>query len=203
MNNKNIPTLLGTAVLIVIAITAGAFVWAYEKKQAPIDPAIRQQAIPKPAAQTNAKPSTPAPEKTATKTYAVEKYGFAFEFPETLEVAPKSTDDTIILNDPTSGHWMYEIKTSINADNLSLKDAFQKALKKFIAPENLTAAKAYEGTLHGHTVRKFSDKNYSDYGNAGVVLLNGKHIVEILGDDSTPENNARFEALLTSFKFAD
>ncbi len=33
MNNKKIPTCLGTVVLVVIAITAGAFVWVYEKGQ--------------------------------------------------------------------------------------------------------------------------------------------------------------------------
>jgi hypothetical protein len=33
MDNKKIPTCLGTAILVVIAITAGAFVWVYEKNQ--------------------------------------------------------------------------------------------------------------------------------------------------------------------------
>ena len=52
MNNKKIPTLIGTTVLIIIAITAGMFVWKYEENQGEIQTDVNVQRNQKP-------PSTP------------------------------------------------------------------------------------------------------------------------------------------------
>lgn len=92
MNNKKIPTLLGTIVIVVIAITAGMFVWQYEKNM-PAD--FAQLAVPvpvakspTPVAQTPTQPvatqpvqAIPSNVPAGWKNYKNDKQGIEFEYP--------------------------------------------------------------------------------------------------------------------------
>ena len=55
MDNKKIPTSIGAIVLVIIAITAGMFVWVYEKGQGwDTEMAVTQlRAAPRPVAKNN------------------------------------------------------------------------------------------------------------------------------------------------------
>ena len=65
MDNKKIPTHLGTIVIAIIAITAGMFVWQYEKNM-PVD--LAQSAVSVPVAK---KPTQPVATQSASTTPAV------------------------------------------------------------------------------------------------------------------------------------
>jgi len=53
MDNKKIPTHLGTAILVIIAITAGVFVWVYEKNQSLDAGALQTPVVQKKAVKSN------------------------------------------------------------------------------------------------------------------------------------------------------
>jgi hypothetical protein len=84
MSNKNIPTRLGAAILAIIALTAGAFVWTYEKGQDPI--ALQTpRAIPRttktPIAQEAQPTITDATIIPGWKKYTAADNSFSIEYP--------------------------------------------------------------------------------------------------------------------------
>ncbi len=93
MNNKNIPTLLGTAILVIIAITTGVFVWVYEKGQYPITVQILQ-----PTPKTSKPPVIQESQPTITdatiingwKKYTAADNSFSIEYPSEWRLEGRS-----------------------------------------------------------------------------------------------------------------
>lgn len=101
MDNRNIPTKLGTAILLVIAITVGAFVWVYEKEQGSIVADISIQSLQKKIQTDTVKDpqeTLPFPEMDQAEknrlteltkdwqTYRDEKYGYEFKYPQEYSI---------------------------------------------------------------------------------------------------------------------
>lgn len=115
MHNKHIPTCLGTTILVVIAITAGVFVWTYEKNQGPlaITPTQLPQQIKGSDTATQKFPKMNQTEKdrlaeisrltinsifseplTEWKSYSSEKYKYSFKYPSGLNQGTACMDTT-------------------------------------------------------------------------------------------------------------
>ncbi len=118
MDNKKIPTCLGTAILVVMAITAGAFVWVYEQNQGAIETdTIIQTTIKKDQKTDTGKetvantpqqfpemdPAEKARLAALTKdwqTYRDTEYGYEFKYPQNYFVVNKkgtSSPETLTI----------------------------------------------------------------------------------------------------------
>src|SRR5665647_1062054 len=104
MDNKKIPTSIGAIVLVIIAITAGMFVWTYEQKQETIGSDETIQMIFKKNQKTDTSKETRAdttqqfPEMSQEEkarlseltkdwqTYQDEEYGYEFKYPKGYSV---------------------------------------------------------------------------------------------------------------------
>lgn len=86
MDNKKIPTSIGAIILVIIAITAGMFVWVYEKGQNWGVVTMQPQIVQK---NSGAEKMTNEP-ISEWKTYQDKKYGFEFKYPKAFDV--KITD---------------------------------------------------------------------------------------------------------------
>lgn len=93
IDNKKNPTSIGTIVLVIIAVSAGVFVWAYEKEQNQDAVAETQVTLKKVVSdkQKNSDTEITLIEPVSEwKTYQDEKYGFEFKYPKSFDV--KFTD---------------------------------------------------------------------------------------------------------------
>lgn len=122
MDNKKIPTVAGTTVLAIIAITAIAFVWVYEKIQSWDTVTTQIQALPKTAIgndeQKNLDTETIVTEPIENwETYQDKKYGFEFRYPKSFSV--KITDHYSITNSSgeVAGFVVKKWKDSIIQEN--------------------------------------------------------------------------------------
>ncbi|MFZ2226651.1 MAG: hypothetical protein WA064_04285 [Candidatus Moraniibacteriota bacterium] len=102
MDNKKIPTHLGTIVIVIIAITAGAFVWQYEKNalvdfsqlvvSTPATKSPVQQSVTNQVSAAQPNNSIAVPENW--KAYTDSKFGFELRTPFVLKSYPDLDDPT-------------------------------------------------------------------------------------------------------------
>ncbi|MDQ5893345.1 MAG: hypothetical protein QG640_357 [Patescibacteria group bacterium] len=85
MNNKKIPTTAGAILLIMIAITVGIFVWAYEKGQDWGTVTIQPPVLNNGQKDSITEVALTEP-MSEWKTYSDEEFGFQFKYPETFNV---------------------------------------------------------------------------------------------------------------------
>lgn len=185
MHNK-ISTGAGAIVFVVIAITIGIFVWKYDETQQTTEQEKMTYAVKKPI---------------DGNVYRNRTYNFEFEVPPNLTITPDSTDSITTINDGKGGHWLYSVNSMINLNNLSLKDALSQILEKPQYKEKSVIVS--DTTLNNKPAKKFINKDAHDYGNVGIILLIGKNIVAITGDDSTPTLKKNFETFLETFRFTE
>jgi outer membrane lipoprotein-sorting protein len=199
MDNKKIPTWLGAVIIIIFAATAGAFVWKYEKNQEiakQLEETSDIKLIKMHTPQVNQK------NDSQTSEYVNKTFDFKFAYPNKLVITSRSNDTSIILSDKPEGHWIYNINTQANSQKLSLEDAFNQILAektKSVSDKKLINIASI--TVDGKLAKKYSIKNYTDYGNMGIVLISGENIISIFGDDSISPINSDLENILNSFKF--
>jgi len=128
-------------------------------------------------------------------TYTNSEYGFSFEYKSNLVIS-YSTGDHIVLAAGLGDHWVYSIIVEENLNNLSLDEA----LDSKVTSEDKTIS---DILLDGKSAKRYSINNYGDYGNAGVILLNGNYIIRISGDDYSNNSRINFSEFLSTFKFYD
>ncbi len=128
MNNKKIPTCLGTAILVVIAITAGAFVWVYEKNQGLITTDVTIQNMKKASKalslqeSTITAPSFPEMDLGDWQTYTDNKFGYTVKYPRGY-VVHKYLPPCTAKQDDTNG-------TNIIFKNASISNASEDVRDK-------------------------------------------------------------------------
>ncbi|MFA5994194.1 MAG: hypothetical protein WC823_04500 [Parcubacteria group bacterium] len=215
IDNKKIPTWLGTMIIIIFATTTGTVVWKIVinqgiTRQSQEVASIKQpvamekpQTTQKDAEQNNdtTNPTSPGSSKQVNK-YTNRTYGFEFEYPNKLITTSGSTDNGVILSDKQEGHWIYSINTTTNSKDLSLENAFNQILTE--NTKSVTNKKSIDVEsiiMGGRPAKKYSIKNYNDYGNTGIILIHGKNIISIFGDDSILPINSDFQLILKSFRF--
>lgn len=196
MKKQKVDTKLGVAIIVIFAITTGVLVWIYENgKSKP----IQQNQITNNAQQQNQTQEEQGVTINTGELYKNDKFGFEFISPQKLILTSRPADSNVIFSDRPSGHWIYDIRISQNNNNLSLENAFIQELSK----HNKSEEKIISTTINidGILAKRFSIQKYTDYGNSGVVLVNGSNIVTIYGDDSSFINKTNFETIISSFKF--
>ena len=166
MNNKKIPTCLGTAILVVIAITAGAFVWVYEKNQGSITTDMTIQMPVKKDQKTDAgketvvntpqqfsemDPAEKARLAALTKdwqTYQDTEYGYEFKYPKGFKINKDKSELIPKINIASDGDCVlpFGAKCTITIQSL--------------LPENITLIKHIEDDQSKHTTR-FSNNDYN------------------------------------------
>ncbi|EKE11407.1 MAG: hypothetical protein ACD_15C00084G0008 [uncultured bacterium] len=141
-------------------------------------------------------------DKIKTSKYINKTFGYEFEYPDKLKTTSISNDSNVVISDGLEGHWIYNINTQANYQKLSLEDAFSQILTektKSVSDKNLINISSI--TIDGKLAKKYSIKNYTDYGNTGIVLISGDYIISIFGDNSISPINSDLENILNSFKF--
>lgn len=211
MKNQKVGTGLGTIVLVIIAITIGTFAWVVIKNrdvasevQEPVNikkPITTQSPYQNENTQygNNQSDEKDLSNSKITTKYINNTYGFEFEYPQNLVITQNATDSVFGLSDKPDGHWVINVTVAENTSNLSLKQAFDKEMNRYIKRgRNIMTSDISVG---GKSAKKFSIKNYGDNGNVVVVIINGKNIITIYGTDSSTFLNTIFETTLNSFVF--
>jgi hypothetical protein len=208
MDNKKIPTSVGTIVLVIIAITVGAFVWRIEKnnsKETPLSQNFaKTDSYTEPKKQAENQPSEKNEENTEVlvkpgSVYKNDTYGFTLKIPQGVATSRISNADVVLAGEP-GGHWIYDIRIADNINNQSLQDVLSKILAdRTDSSEVKTSVVTNNIKIDGKPAESFTIKNYGDYGNAGAVLINGNKIFAIYGDDANKEG---LDIILGSFHFA-
>ncbi len=205
MDNKKIPTIVGTFIIIVIAITVGVFVWKIEKNQKGVGQSqnvVGIKKLQKPTANQRDQAQQLQAAKGSNdemKKYINKTFGFEFEFPSDLVITQNSTDSVFGLSDKPDGHWAYNVTVTANVNNISLDQAFDSALERYKNTDKKIIVTNIN--IGGEQAKKYSIQNPTDSGNSVSVVIYEKNIITIYGDDSTPSNKTNFIKLLSSFKF--
>lgn len=168
--------------IVVVAVLAGTTIYLATTKN------VSQPTIPTPVANTS----------STLKTYKSQNYGFEFQYPNKLVITPASKENEVTISDEEGGHWIYDVRITNNSDNFTLEKILEILEKEATDQEKLVN----DIILDGKPAKRYSIKNFGDYGNAGVILIVGNNILTISGDDSTTSGKADFEALLSTFKFS-
>lgn len=144
MDNKKIPTCIGTIILVIIAITVGIFVWTYEKGQ-DLYVDIESKIVLKPVVKSNEQRVTGA-EKSTTLTindglYKNIKYNYQLEIPDNLKLESGSVDnpDSLIrLLSSQSNQPLFSIYVE-NSNSKNIDDWLSKYRQK------ISTMTSYEG----------------------------------------------------------
>ncbi|MFA7319545.1 MAG: PsbP-related protein [Parcubacteria group bacterium] len=208
---QHIDTKLGVVIILIFAVTVGAFLWKWEKNQPEVEQSQTNYNFKKPVAvqtpvvnqgdnmQNNNQANQQPQNNTAvgTKKYINKTYSFEFEYPSDLVIAQDATDSVFGLSNFLEGPWITNITVSDNVNNLSLNQSTDKIIKRF---ENykidITSV-----NVDGVPAKKYSVQNYGDNGNAGVIMIKGHNIITIYGDDSNSSLKKIFETVADSFKY--
>jgi hypothetical protein len=204
--NTQIKTWVGTVVIIIIAITVGAFVWVYEKNQ----PEIAQPAQVNIVKKAN-KTADLVPSKVeGWQIYRNEKYGFEFQYPkdwtftESLSrfnpnspknCGPNMTGDS---SEPTCLDSIF-FTIDQNKEKLPLEKLFEKNgwengqdykdVKDFkignVTAHEVTLISAYDGMME--------DSLYVPLSNGSFFVLQESYLTD-------GEKNV-FNQILSTFKF--
>ncbi len=203
MQNKNISTLTGSVILVIIAITAGTFVWVYEKGQdwntdlTGIQPRVTSKQAAKDDKSSSGEIT--AEKNQDLKKYVSSDYNFSFQYPSDLTISSISTEKQVTLaRDNGNGHWVYTVIITDNTKNLSLQQAFEQEVNKV----NYDTVKS-DTLIDGKPAKIFSAQKSHDYGNAGIVFLFKGKIMTIFGDDSSFEGKNKFDVFIKTFHFDD
>jgi len=202
-----IETKLGVVIILIVAVTVGAFLWRWEKNQLEVQqPQVdynfkKSVATQVPIAnqENNNQAELQSQDNVVmgTKKYINKAYGFEFEYPSDLVIAQDATDSVFGLSNFLEGPWIVNITVSDNTNNLSLSQSTDKITKRFtnykIDITNIN--------IDGVPAKKYSVQNYGDSGNAGVVMIKGHNIITIFGDDSNPSLEKIFKIVIDSFKY--
>jgi len=170
MDNKKIPTILGTIVIIIIAVTVGVFVWKYESIKSQEDAETQSEIVkiakPVEEKQSPQKEENEKPIDTSKwKVCRSEKYNYEFKYPDraqAIEPGPqyiKSCADRaqvpiigvsqesikFILQDKAiSKPDIYSLDKSINSLDDYLKNSLQASKERFNIEEiNIQNEKAF------------------------------------------------------------
>jgi hypothetical protein len=203
MKNQEIGTIPGTIILIIIAVTVCMFVWVYERGQEAIEQSQQMNNSRRPAvtktSQNNQSDKLATTDSAKTSTYTNNTYRFEFEYPQGLVIAQDSTDSVFGLANKPDEPWAINISVSINTDNLSLDQVFNKELARYKKPgRNILIS---DVTVGGKPAKRFSVQSYGDGGNAVTALINGENIITIYGTDSVTSSKTILETVLKSFRF--
>ena len=200
-----IETKLGVAVILIFTLTAGVFIWKWEKNQLEVQQPQMNYNFKKPVidqennTQNNNQTAHQSQDNTTegTKKYTNKTYGFEFEYPNDLVIAQDATDSVFGLSNFLEGPWVVNVTASDNTNNLSLGQSIDKMVKRFTNYKTDITSVSVDGV----PAKKYSVQNYGDRGNAGVIMIKGHNIITIYGDDSNPSLKKIFETVIDSFKY--
>lgn len=206
---QQVKTALGTIIILIFAVTAGYFIWQYEK----IQPEVAQP--------TQVNIYKAADETVGWQTYTNTQYGFSLKYPKNLDydeqVPSKDVMETEIIDDG-AGHNVFNLLIAKNAkaqivnSGISLSiakrennnPAFPEIVlglisRQEVSIDNQKAVKyIYRGTA-------FTDggEEISDIINAQYVVEKAGYIYSInsYGADSTFYNT--IDRLASTLKFID
>lgn len=212
---QHIETKLGVAVILIFAITVGAFVWKWEKKEelmnTPTTQNLNETLLKKSISQDQESKTIEKKsdenklsdleqnieEGVDTNKYTNKTYGFEFEYPKNLVIAQDATESVFGLSTFAEGQWVMNITTIKNTSSLSLNQATDKALERF----NNYKVTTNNIDIDGVPAKKYSVQNHGDNGYVGVIIIKESNIITILGDDSNSSLKKIFETVIDSFKF--
>lgn len=197
--NQKISTKLGIIIIAIMAVTIGMFVWKYSdnkllNEKSKIDnkntvdnhkSSVLQKEVPN--------------KKKTLQIYKNDTYGYWFKYSPDLVLRTNSSDENVILAKYPDGNWQYSVSVSSNPDRLSLSQIFDQAVKSLKTnKEDLIISDMLIGHQHA---KKYSIKNYQDYGNMGIIFLDKDKIFTIHGDDSTQNGEINLDFISQNFAF--
>lgn len=142
-------------------------------------------------------------QQTKGKIYTNNNYGFSFVYPSDMTIQTSSAMGGFIarvmdLND----HWIYEV-VSIGTNNTSsLDNLTRNIMGDRLLSGSLDNVLIIDAIIDGVNAKKYTIKNYGDYGNTGAVVITNKNerFLSIVGDSSSVENAKNFDIFLAGIK---
>lgn len=201
-----IKTWLGAAVIVVIALTAGMFIW-YQQK---IQPEVSQPA------QVNIAKKVSITEEW--QTYRNEKYGFEVKYPIDWEISAGDSKDIhcrVYIGNPLSGMHPYALCIAIldNPNSLNAKEFVGGVISDANKGEGpgLHFRERLSYSLNDHKVEELNRIFAFDRSEDRIYISTGKNIFEFSfpsADENSNfndpvKNNAIARQILSTFKFTD
>ncbi len=227
--NQKIETKLGVIIILIIAVTVGAFLWQWEEKKGDVQTQI--PAMPKKINEKNQKytgDSTKKETQVSLKDIGTgmqdvstnegnkadlqkniqdgvdtNKYTnktYGFEFKYPKNLVIMPDSTETIFGLGNSSDEPWEINITVNHNTSNL--SLSQATSKIT--ERFKSPKKVIVTdidINGVTAKRYSVENYHDNGNAGTVIIYKDYIIIIYGDDYTTPLRNIFETVINSFKF--
>lgn len=196
MKDQKVNVKLGVTVFIVFVITVYVFAQQVIKNQTIIE---QQKIIPNDTKKTG--PVQSAQENIDNnkqlQIYKNETYGYEFKYSPDSIITINSSDDNVILSSNPNGHWQNSIITTLNKEKLSLDQIFNQTVESLKTnKKDFTITDMFIGHRRA---KKYSIKNNEDYGNTGIIIIDGDKIFKIFGDDTTNTNKINLDFIVQSF----
>ena len=182
---QQVKTSLGTAIIIIIAITAGMFIWQWQKNNQEAENIQTQSQIKK---DINKQNKAVANEAAEFKTYENKTYKFSIQYPSDYSYTEEKMEET-------AGGVFYNITFGKNPKNWenSISVNVAKILYDKLAMPNGMDPSSTKDVIIGEKL----GKNYDD---EAYVVSDGKYRFEIV-DASEGSLKDTLKTMVDSFKF--
>lgn len=139
-----------------------------------------------------------------TTIYTSYLYKYSFEFEGTTENLKDADSANVSVLSGSSSPWIFNVSTQKGDTTRPLQALAEAAAKKITDAAEPVADREVAITdfkVADKPAKYVSISSLGDYGNAFVILVNGKNMLVVTGDDATPENKKAFLAFLKTFSF--
>lgn len=144
-----------------------------------------------------------APEGPVT-VYSNYLYKYSFEFAGTTENLKDGDPANVSVLSSSSSPWIFQVSTQKGGADRPLQALAEAMVKEVTDRAEPVADREVSITdfkVADKPAKYISISRFGDYGNAFVVLINGKNVLTVTGDDSNSENKEAFLAFLKTFNF--
>lgn len=200
MNQKNLVTILGVVVFILLGTTIYFATVSNVSQPAPV-PAIQ---TPTANQQANNIPAPAVNDNSAMKTYSSQKYGFNLSYPGDYKIKetnyeqepqPGGTIYVVQLGDASVADFDADFDKGIMVYVAKIEKGLASGTDSLAAPNGMDPASKKDTTLDGQKARIYNN------GEIYTVAKNGYEYLMILGGDANQTTKDNFAKIATSFKF--